>query len=306
MDSNYTRISPVELKAWMDEGRRFFLLDVLPAETFDCRRLPGAVNACVYEVVWPERLAEAGIGSEDVVVVYGVDNDTRDADTAAQKLLRQGFRRVYLLAGGLMGWQAANLPLEGSGQEPADHAPIPPDGTYRVVPEESSIEWTGRNAMGRHTGTLGLTDGVMRLQKGQVGGEFVMDLSTLANTDLDDPTLAGMLIRHLLSDDFLDAERHPEARFNILQAEALPGATPGAVNCHLRGELFLRGRIEPLAFPATISTLENGVAAEAHFDLDRTRWGAIYGSGKFFRHLGMHLVHDAVSIALRVVARKQG
>jgi hypothetical protein len=37
---------------------------------------------------------------------------------------------------------------------------------------------------------------------------------------------------------------------------------------------------------------------EAHFDIDRTRWKVIYGSARFFEHLGMHLVFDPISIQI--------
>jgi len=54
---------------------------------------------------------------------------------------------------------------------------------------------------------------------------------------------------------------------------------------------------------ATVTkTPENGLAAEAHFDVDRTRWNIIYGSTRYFEHLGMHLVFDHISIQLRIVA----
>ena len=54
---------------------------------------------------------------------------------------------------------------------------------------------------------------------------------------------------------------------------------------------------------ATITrTPENGLAAEAHFDIDRPRWNIIYGSTRFFEHLGMHLVFDLISIQLRILA----
>ena len=41
------------------------------------------------------------------------------------------------------------------------------------------------------------------------------------------------------------------------------------------------------------------VSIEAHFDLDRTRWNVLYGSSRFFEHLGMHLVYDLLTIELR-------
>jgi len=39
------------------------------------------------------------------------------------------------------------------------------------------------------------------------------------------------------------------------------------------------------------------------FDIDRTRWNVIYGSSRFFEHLGMHLMFDPISIQIRIVAR---
>lgn len=40
---------------------------------------------------------------------------------------------------------------------------------------------------------------------------------------------------------------------------------------------------------------------EAHFAIDRTNWGIIYGSARFFEHLGMHQVFDEISLCLRLV-----
>ena len=70
----------------------------------------------------------------------------------------------------------------------------------------------------------------------------------------------------------------------------------------VEGTLELRGVRAPLDFEATVSTVKGGaLAVEAHFDLDRTRWGLIYGSARFFAHLGMHVVFDHVGIAMRLV-----
>ena len=77
----------------------------------------------------------------------------------------------------------------------------------------------------------------------------------------------------------------------------------------MSGALLLRGVRGPLAFFATVSPRSGGsLAVEAHFELDRTRWGIIYGSARFFQHLGMHAVFDPVSIALRLelVASERG
>ena len=69
-----------------------------------------------------------------------------------------------------------------------------------------------------------------------------------------------------------------------------------------RGSLELRGVRTEIRFPATASTLPGSeVVLEAHFDIDRTRWAVIYGSSRFFEHLGRHLVFDLISIQLRIV-----
>lgn len=305
IDTNFTRIDAQELRQWMDDSKNFTLLDVLPADVHAARHIPGAANACVFEVVFPEHVAAAGCTpeAEAPVVVYGEDGETRDAEMAAKKLVRLGFTRVYLLRGGIADWLRQELPVEGDGALPEDHRPLPPDGTYAVDTGESVIEWAGRNMNGKHTGTLALSQGTLRIVDGKIGGEFALRLDSIANTDLEDPSLARMLVAHLLSDDFFFADRYPEALFTVDESEFIPSATPGVTNYHVRGELTLRGRAEVLAFPLTVQRTEDGIAAEAHFDLDRTRWGAVYGSGKLFRRLGMHLVNDMVSIQLRVVAK---
>jgi polyisoprenoid-binding protein YceI len=71
----------------------------------------------------------------------------------------------------------------------------------------------------------------------------------------------------------------------------------------VHGALKLRGVTADLDFTATVNrTPENGLTAEAHFDIDRTRWKIIYGSARFFEHLGMHVVFDLISFQLRIFA----
>lgn len=304
-DTNYTRIASQELKQWLDEGRPVVLLDVLPPEVHAARRLPGARTACVFQMDFPELAAAAGADpkAETPVVVYGEDGQTRDAPAAAAKLVRMGFSRVYMLAGGMADWLRQGLPVEGHGALPEDHKALPPDGSWTVVPAESSVVWTGRSATARHTGTLAVDQGAIRVVGGKVGGGFSMPLDSLADDDLADPGLRALLVRHLLSDDFLFAARHPRAEFTVVQSEFLDGAAPGATNYHVRGELLLRGRIEPLALPLSLAPVDGGVSLKAHFDLDRTRWGLDYGSGRLFRRLGRHLIHDMVSLDVTLVAR---
>jgi len=182
--------------------------------------------------------------------------------------------------------------------------PIAP-GEYAVDVEQSAIDWTGRNGSGRHFGSMRLLDGrVVFDERGLAGGVFTIDMRSIEVHDLPTAALRNQLRAHLESDDFFAVERFPRAQLAIVEAAPLDGAHPGQPNHEVRGELTLRGRTGPLAFLALVSPQkESDVALEAHFDFDRTLWGAHYGSGRLFHRLGMHLVHDLVSLQVRVVAR---
>jgi hypothetical protein len=75
-------------------------------------------------------------------------------------------------------------------------------------------------------------------------------------------------------------------------------------NGHVTGNLTIRDVTRPITFPAVISAQGDGsIKAHAAFDLDRTLWNICYGSGKLYERLGMHLVHDLISLELFLVAR---
>ena len=135
-----------------------------------------------------------------------------------------------------------------------------------------------------------------------MSGSFSVDMQSIRNLDLEGDELQPVLEAHLKSDDFWFSSLFPEAQFNLSEAVPLKDQTLTLPNYELHGTLKLRGVSRPFSFPASFSNLDDGrIALEAHFDLDRTLWGAIYGSTRFFEHLGYHLVFDMVSIELRLL-----
>jgi polyisoprenoid-binding protein YceI len=120
---------------------------------------------------------------------------------------------------------------------------------------------------------------------------------------VQDDEFQPVLIAHLKSDDFFLTKLFPTAKFKILSSTPVKEPFLSVPNYKINGTLELRGLKAQQDFMATVTkTPENGVAAEAHFDIDRTRWNIIYGSTRFFEHLGMHLVFDMISIQVRIVA----
>ena len=291
------------LKQLLESDEALALIDVTPAEYFRAAHLPGATNCCVYDVTFLDQVAEAAPDKAGPVVVYGSSTHSLASSTAAEKLERAGYTRVRNYRGGLEDWEAAGLTVE-RGPEPPDEEQ-PREGRHEIDIAKSKVLWTGRNINGAHTGTLRLKGGWLDLSAGPAAsGEFTLDMESIANTDLTDSALNRMLVAHLKSDDFFDTARHPTATFHLRHVTLNPQAKPGNINADIDGTLTLKGVIEDLGFPALIETLPGGaLSAEAHFDIDRTRWNVIYGSGKFFEKLGKHLVHDNISLSLQVVTR---
>lgn len=301
-----SRITPRELAEKTPDAR--IVVDVLPPEYFAAAHLPGAVNQCVYEMIFVDEAVKRFTDWSKPIVVYSAGPGCLGAEDAAEKLAKVGFADVRILEGGLEGWIAAGLPVEGdpAAQPASPHLLNRGDETLPLDPAACRIGWTGRNRNGAHLGVVDLVSGLLRFEAGvPVEFEAVVDMTSLKNTDLPDPTPAAMLIAHLSSVDFFDAAKHPTARFKSGAVEVMPDALPGTPNHRAAGELTLRGKSHPVAFPLTIERLDDGrIAVEAHTDLDRTCWNALYGSGKHFQKLGMHLVHDVVSISARFVAGK--
>jgi len=297
-------LHPSELREWMKKDKPFILIDVLPKEIYGKRRLSGALNACVYEVSFPEQVAAISTDKNGEIVLYGSSAKSLDAAVAAEKLSRLGYKKVYTLDGGVDEWMKSGYSFEGENVFPPERlgqAVTLADRIYAVNRDESVIWWTGRNGNGRHYGTLKLSKGEIRVRNGSIDGTFEIDMTSITNKDLEGDPLQSVLIDHLRSDDFFFVKLFPRAAFMLAAAKAMESPVLGSPNFDVEGTLELRGVKAEIGFPATVSRKEDGSASiEAHFDLDRTRWNVLYGSSRFFEHLGMHLVYDLISLELRI------
>ncbi len=318
MPSRHIRLA--ELKAWIDQRRDFVLIDTGLQEDFQAVRLPQAQNACVFEVTFLAQVAALnGVRGETpgaspkseprhdaTIVVYGASERSLASATAAEKLVAAGYESVFEFRGGLAEWQAAGEHVEGSGV--STDPPALEDRAYAVDPEQSMVGWVGRSLVGTHSGTMALLPGGTITLHGArvVAGRFDLDMASIRDVDLTDTKMKQMLHDHLASDDFFDVARYPTASFQLEGATEIAGATPGEPNYTVRGRFTLKGVKKPLAFQAMIGrspTGDGSLVARANFDLDRTEWNVLYGSGKFYEKLGRNLVSDLITLDLKIVAR---
>lgn len=292
-----------ELQQLIGEGA--VVVDVMTPEDFATCHLVGACNACVYEMVFLDRIAECVPGRETEVIVYDQTGTTKTAEVARERLLRAGYGKVAILSGGLSAWREAGLPVEKGEADISEL--VPADGSYRIDPENSRLEWIGRNLSNRHFGRIDIQEGDLVISGGRLSaGSIVLDMNTISNMDLQDPAWRDMLITHLKSDDFFGVERFPVASLTLTGWEEQEGGSSEAPIGLATGDLAIRDVTRRVSFPAIVAPQPDGsIKAHAAFDIDRTLWNVNYGSCRLFERLGMHLVHDLISLELFVVARRE-
>ncbi len=154
-------------------------------------------------------------------------------------------------------------------------------------------------------GTVDIAKGIVEILDGKISGLIEVDMNSLHNTNLEGDELQPVLEAHLRSDDFFFTQMFPKAVFDFKGANLNESGWLTAPNFHVEGQLTLRGITAPLEFDTVVSSIDDdSIALEAHFDIDRTCWDIIYGSTRFFEHLGMHKVFDLVSLQLYIVATR--
>lgn len=301
-------ITADDLKNLMAEEPETVLVDLLPPDHFTCRHIPGAQNACVFQTSFLDDLAGVVPDKQVPVVVYGASANSQDVAAALEKLDRAGFERVSFVKGGLEEWSEAGHNLEGEAPDQRDDPQTIvtlPDGQYTIDAAASRVEWAGRNPHSRHIGTVDIATGVIDIKGGTATGTVEIDMNTIRNINLEGDELQPVLEAHLRSDDFFFIKMFPKAVITVTDVVRIEPGWSSAPNYHVTGELNLRGVSADLEFDATVARGDDGsLIVEAHFDIDRTRWKVIYGSTRFFEHLGMHMVFDLISFQIRIVAAR--
>jgi rhodanese-related sulfurtransferase/polyisoprenoid-binding protein YceI len=305
---DHNKIAASELKNLLAEKSEMVLIDLLSPEHFTNRHIPGAQNICLFYASFLDDLAVAAPDKQVPLVVYGASPNSQDAAKALEKLDRAGYENVAFLKGGLEAWRRAGFGLEGEAPDQQDDKQTIvtiPDGQYTVDANASQVEWVGRNPNTRHIGTVDIAKGVIDAKDKIITGTVEIDMNTIHNINLEGDELHPVLESHLKSDDFFFTKMFPKTVFAIKEAKCIEPGWLTAPNYHVNGELNLRGVSAELEFDATVALIDDGtLAMEAHFDMDRTRWDVIYGSTRFFEHLGMHKVFDLLSFQIRMIAAR--
>ncbi|CAG2531852.1 Polyisoprenoid-binding protein YceI [Maribacter dokdonensis] len=164
----------------------------------------------------------------------------------------------------------ATTPIEGEKKE--------------VKVSESKVTWKGYKVTGSHDGSISLKSGHLEMKgKELVGGEFVVDMTSIVVTDLEAGKGKEKLEGHLKSADFFGVESNPTSKLVFTSVK------PMNDNSYtVTGDLTIKGITKPVTL--VVSMFEN--KASATLKIDRTKYDIKYGSGSFFDNLGDKAIYD--------------
>ncbi len=152
-----------------------------------------------------------------------------------------------------------------------------------IKTNESKLVWKGYKVTGSHEGTIAIESGFLTFDNNKlVGGEFVVDMTTINATDLEGE-YKGKLDGHLMSDDFFGVANHPKATLVFTNVEA-----SGKNAYNVTGDLTIKGKTNPIAFVISVY----GNKATATLKVDRTQYDVKYGSTSFFDNLKDKAIYD--------------
>lgn len=158
-----------------------------------------------------------------------------------------------------------------------------------VKTESSSVVWKAYKVTGSHEGTIDLKSGSLTFD-GDVltGGEFVIDMSTIACTDLGGD-YKSQLEGHLKSDDFFSVDSYATSKLVLSKVKS-----SGKNSYSAEADLTIKGKTNKVEFDLSVY----GNKANASLKIDRTQYDVRYGSTAFFDGLKDKAIYDEFDLVV--------
>ncbi|MEP2670791.1 MAG: YceI family protein [Cyclobacteriaceae bacterium] len=151
-----------------------------------------------------------------------------------------------------------------------------PEEKLSVDTGASELKWTGYHLAKSysHWGHINLKSGNVSTDGSKItGGEFVIDMNTISNKDLEKKEDNSKLVGHLKSDDFFGVQKYPEAKLVIKKTEKQSGNIYKTT-----ADLTIRGITKEITFDTQINSIsKSALDASAKFRVKRTDFEVMYG-----------------------------
>jgi len=159
--------------------------------------------------------------------------------------------------------------------------------------QESTITWYGKKVGGQHEGNILLSKGALELEKGQIkAGSFMIDMSSITCTDIENEEYNQKLVGHLKSDDFFGVEEFPGASMVLTGSSNFNNGLASVT-----ADITIKGKTEKIIFDVQ----KEGNFYRANIELDRSKFDVRYGSKSFFNNLGDKAINDMFTLVIKLV-----
>lgn len=161
----------------------------------------------------------------------------------------------------------------------------------------SVLNWKGTKPTGSHNGIVSLKNGALVLEQGKlVGGEFIVDMSTIKVSDIPaDNEANGKLVSHLINSDFFDIETYPTSKFIITSV------APKDNLLLVTGNLTIKDVTKSITIPASIATTDGVTTFSSEvFMVNRAEFNVTYASKSFFNNLKDKFIDDLMEMSFVV------
>lgn len=162
----------------------------------------------------------------------------------------------------------------------------------KINTSKSVIAWTGKKVTGQHTGTVNFKEGTLTFKDGKLtGGNFTIDMTSIAVTDLKAGEGKEKLEGHLKADDFFGTDKYATAKL-VIKSAKLKGKSKSIYT--VTADLTIKDKTNPVTFELTVGQ----TIATTSLSVDRTKYGIEYKSGSIFDGLGDGAINDEFDLSV--------
>lgn len=157
--------------------------------------------------------------------------------------------------------------------------------------KESSIKWIGELTFhfGGHDGFIDFKEGYfIKTGKMITGGEFIIDMNSITNTDIKQQEGKDNLVKHLKDHDFFDVEKFPLAKLTLTKVEY-----SDPTHARIEANFTLKNITKPINFRVEFNSEEQKMTTR--FKIDRRAWNVNYKS-----KLRDYAISDAIGLEVLV------
>lgn len=179
-----------------------------------------------------------------------------------------------------------------------------PKNSKLVRVEKSVINWWGykvvKSEATTHTGSVKLKMGKLYFAKNRdkelLGGEFLIDMRSLVNTDLKGEENVE-LTEDLKSANFFEVRKFPMAKFEMKKVLPLKS---DVYNTEIIGDITIKGIRKTISFPANVIKDDYSITIQsAKFPLNRQDFNVFYKSS-----LKDYLIKDQMDIQFMITTKE--